>query len=444
MIDRYTLPEMKSLWSQETRFALWLKVELAVLQVQEQLGYVPQGVTEDVRQKACFNVDRILEIEEEVKHDVIAFLTCVNESVGENSRYIHLGMTSSDLIDTALSLQLGQAGNMIMDRLKTLTQTIWELAWRYKHTPIIGRSHGIHAEPTTFGLKLLIWYEELLRHQDRLNQSINALKVGQISGPVGTYSAIDPEVERLTCDMLGLRPARVSNQVLQRDLHADFITDLGLLASTLEKFAIEIRHLQRTEVMEAEEPFSKGQKGSSAMPHKRNPVGSENITGLARMVRSHAIPMMENIALWHERDISHSSVERVILPDATTLVDYMLHRFNNILGGLQVYPENMARNLNIKGGIAFSQQVLVTLVQKGLSREEAYALVQRNAMSAWNAPDGNFKQSLLKDIEVMQRLTPDELNACFDIQRTLTHVDKIFSRFEDSPSLSQTPQTCAP
>lgn len=432
MIERYTLPEMGRLWDPETRFALWLKVELAVLEVQEQLGDVPQGVTEQVRQKASFNIDRINAIEAEVKHDIIAFLTCVNEYVGENGRYIHMGMTSSDLIDTALALQLGQAGHMILDRLETLAQTVRELAFRYKDTPMIGRSHGIHAEPITFGLKLLIWYEELLRHKDRLTASIDALKVGQISGPVGTYSAIDPEVESRVCAKLGLQPAAVSNQVIQRDLHADFISDLGLLASTLEKFAVEIRHLQRSEVMEAEEPFTKGQKGSSAMPHKRNPIGSENITGLARMVRSYAIPMMENIALWHERDISHSSVERVVLPDATILMDYMLHRFNGILAGLQVYPENMARNLNQHGGIVFSQQVLLALVQKGMTREDAYALVQRNAHAAWAAPDGNFQQNLLNDPEVMARLTPNEVEGCFDVQRMLRHVDTIFSRFQNN------------
>jgi adenylosuccinate lyase len=442
MIERYTLPEMQRLWSQETKYALWLKVELAVLQVQEQLGYVPQGITESVRQKAGFNIDRIEEIEAEVKHDVIAFLTSVNEYVGENGRYIHLGMTSSDLVDTALAMQLCQAGGMIFDRLGTLTQTVREVAFKHKHTPTIGRSHGIHAEPTTFGLKLLIWLDELERHQGRLKESIEALKVGQISGPVGTYSAIDPEVERLTCEMLGLKPARVSNQIIQRDVHADFMNDLALLASTMEKFAIEIRHLQRTEVMEAEEPFTKGQKGSSAMPHKRNPVGSENITGLARMVRAYAMPMMENIALWHERDISHSSVERIVLPDATTLMDYMLHRFNGILEGLQVYPENMAKNMQIKGGIVFSQQVLIALVQQGLTREAAYVLVQRNALAAWNQANGHFKQNLLADPEVTQHLTPEILEACFDVSRSLKHVDAIFQRFETSKVTSAPEKIC--
>lgn len=430
MIERYTLPEMGRLWSQETRYALWLKVELAVLQVQEQLGYVPVGVTEDVRAKAGFDIARIDAIEAEVKHDIIAFLTSVNEHVGENGRFIHLGMTSSDLIDTALAMQLGQAGQMILARLRTLAETVKALAFRHKATPMVGRSHGIHAEPITFGLKVLIWYDELLRHEARLIQSIENLRVGQINGPVGTYSAIDPEVERLTCDLLNLEPASVSNQVIQRDIHAAFISDLALLASSLEKIAVEIRHLQRSEVLEAEEPFTKGQKGSSAMPHKRNPVGSENITGLARLVRSYAAPMMENIALWHERDISHSSVERVILPDATILMDYMLNRMNGILEGLQVYPENMARNLNQWGGIAFSQQVLLALVQTGLSREAAYAIVQRNAHTAWNTSGGNFQQNLRNDPEVTQRLSAEEIAACFDVQRMLRHIDTIFQRFE--------------
>ncbi len=430
MIERYTLPEMGQLWSLETKYALWLKVELAALEVQEKLGYVPSGVTQDVRQKACFRIDRINEIEEEVKHDVIAFLTSVNEAVGENGRYIHMGMTSSDLIDTALALQLSQAGQMILDKLDTLMETLYNQAVTHKYTAMIGRSHGIQAEPTTFGLKLLLWVDELTRVKTRLSQSVAGLRVGMISGPVGTYSAIDPEVERLTCEMLNLTPVRVSNQVIQRDIHAAFITDLALLASVMEQFAVEIRHLQRSEVNEAEEPFSKGQKGSSAMPHKRNPIGSENITGLARMVRAAAQPMLENIALWHERDISHSSVERVLLPDTTILVDYMLTRFNRIMDGLQVYPENMKRNMNQYGGIVFSQQVLLALIQKGMSREAAYTIVQRNAHAAWNHPTGNFQENLRNDPEVTALLSPEEIVECFDVQRVLKHIDRVFQRFE--------------
>ncbi len=444
MIERYTLPEMGRLWSQETRYALWLKVELAVLQVQEEMGLVPAGVTESVRPRVCFNIERINEIEAEVKHDVIAFLTSVNESVGENGRFIHMGMTSSDLVDTAQALQLGQAGYLIMEKLKTLITTVREMAFRYRYTPTIGRSHGIHAEPTTFGLKLLIWYDELLRPQTRLQASIEALRVGQVSGPVGTYSAIDPEVERRTCDLLGLKPAPISSQVIQRDLPAAFLADLALLASSMEKFAVEIRHLQRTEVREAEEPFTKGQKGSSAMPHKRNPVGSENITGLARMVRAYAFPMMENIAQWHERDISHSSVDRIALPDATILMDYMLYRFNGILEGLVVYPEHMLQNLNHRGGIAFSQQILLRLIKTGLSREEAYAIVQRNALAAWNEPNGSFQENLLHDPEVTARLSPEDIRVCFDVQNMLKHVDTIFSRFDQTASSVPSPQACIP
>lgn len=438
MIERYTLPEMGQLWEPETKYALWLKVELAVLEVQEALGRVPQGVTQEVRSKACFNLQRIDEIEAEVKHDVIAFLTSVNESVGENSRFIHLGMTSSDMIDTALALQLVQSGRMLQKRLEALRETVRTLALKHKYTPTIGRSHGIHAEPTTFGLKVLTWLDELERHEVRLAASIEELCVGQISGPVGTYSAIDPEVERRTCELLGLKPARISTQVISRDLHAGFLNALGLLASSLEKIAIEIRHLQRTEVLEAEEPFTKGQKGSSAMPHKRNPIASENITGLARLVRGYTLPMMENVALWHERDISHSSVERVVLPDATILMDYMLNRLNTVLEGLVVYPDNMMRNLQFKGGLAFSQQVLVALVESGLSREEAYALVQKNAMAAWEAPQGSFMENLKADASVTGRLSAETLTACFDTQRMLRHVDGVFARFEAVP----VPMTC--
>jgi len=430
MIERYTLPEMGQLWHPETRYALWLKVELAVLEVQEALGRVPQGVTQDVRSKACFNLARIDEIEAEVKHDVIAFLTSVNESVGENSRFIHLGMTSSDMIDTALALQLVQAGRMLQKRLTTLQETVLALALKHKDTATIGRSHGIHAEPTTFGLKVLVWLDELQRHDTRLAASIEELRVGQISGPVGTYSAIDPEVERRTCELLGLKPAPISTQVISRDLHAGFLNALALLASSLEKIAVEIRHLQRTEVLEAEEPFTKGQKGSSAMPHKRNPIASENITGLARLIRGYAIPMMENVALWHERDISHSSVERVVLPDATILMDYMLNRLNTVLDGLVVYSDNMMRNLQFKGGLAFSQQVLVALVESGLSREAAYALVQKNAMAAWQACDGSFRTNLQADPEVTSRLDASTLDSCFDTARMLRHTDAIFARFQ--------------
>ena len=431
MIPRYTRPEMGQLWAPETKFNLWLKVELAVLEAQEELGIAPKGVTNLVREKACFNIPRIDEIELTVKHDVIAFLTCVNEYVGENGRYLHYGMTSSDLIDTTLALQISHAGLLLLNGVDTLITAVYELAKTHKNTPMIGRSHGIHAEPITFGLKCLVWVDELKRHKIRLTGSVENLKLGQISGPVGTYSGsgISPELETMVCQKLGLKPAPISTQVLSRDTHAAFLSDLALLASSLEKIAVEIRHLQRTEVLEAEEPFTKGQKGSSAMPHKRNPVGSENITGLARLMRGYALPMIENVALWHERDISHSSVERIVLPDATIIMDYMLNRLSNIIEGLVVYPHNMEKNLFFKGGLAFSQHVLLALVAKGISREEAYALVQQNAMAAWEALDGNFQENLKADKNVLNLLTDDEIVACFDLKTALRHVDSIFARF---------------
>jgi adenylosuccinate lyase len=433
MIERYSRAEMAAIWSQDSRYEYWMQVELAALQAQETLGRVPQGVTEEVKLKAGFDAQRILEIEEEVKHDMIAFLTNLNEHVGEKGRYIHLGMTSSDVIDTALALQIRDAGQQIVQQITTLRATIFNRAKEHQHTACVGRSHGIHAEPTTFGLKLLVWVDELDRHLLRFEQTLSELAVGQISGPVGTYSALEPDVEVLTCQLLGLKPARISTQIIQRDLHAHLINTMALLASSLEKFAIEIRHLQRTEVLEVEEPFTKGQKGSSAMPHKRNPVSSENITGLARMIRSYAMPMMENIALWHERDISHSSVERIIFPDAFILLDYILHRFNTVMSGLQVYPETMEAHLYHKGGLVFSQQLLVALTEKGLSRETAYQLVQTHAMAAWQESQGNFKQRVSQEALIIGHLSDKELEACFDQKRMLRHVDSIFGRFETSP-----------
>ncbi|MBX2861413.1 MAG: adenylosuccinate lyase [Vampirovibrio sp.] len=428
MIDRYTLPEMAALWSQQAKYQTWLQVELAVLQVQQDMGIVPAGVFQDVQSKAAFDIARIDEIELEVKHDVIAFLTSVAEFVGDNSRYVHLGMTSSDLVDTALSLQIHQAGQLLVDKLSTLTDTIARRAIEHRNTPMIGRSHGIHGEPTTFGLKLLVWVDELERQQKRLQDALEENRVGQISGAVGTYSNIDPQVEVQACEILGLKPAKTSTQVIQRDIHAQFFLALGSLASTLENFAVEIRHLQRTDVLEVEEPFSKGQKGSSAMPHKRNPVSSENITGLARMVRSYALPALENIALWHERDISHSSVERIIFPDACILMHYMLNRFNTVMDGLVVHSDNMRRNMNKYGGVIFSQRVLLSLVDKGMSREDAYRLVQKNAHTAWNVDGGNFRQNLASDPEVQALLNADDLAACFDVDDYLKNVDTIFNR----------------
>ncbi len=429
MIERYTLPEMQALWTRQAVFETWLEVELAVLETQEKLGMVPAGVSADVRGKARFEIARIDEIELEVKHDVIAFLTCVGESVGENARFIHLGMTSSDLIDTALALQIQKAGKLLQEKLARLKDTVLQRAIEHKKTVMVGRSHGIHGEPITFGFKLLGWVDELDRQEKRLWDALEENRVGQVSGAMGTYSNIDPKVEVEVCKLLGLKPAKVSTQVIARDIHSQYLLALGSLASTLEKFAVEIRGLQKTDILEVEEGFAKGQKGSSAMPHKRNPVGSENITGLARLVRSYVTPALENIALWHERDISHSSVERVILPDASILMHYMLHRFNGIMRDLIVHEQNMLRNMNRYGGVIFSQRVLLTLVDKGVSREEAYRLTQRNAHAAWNHEGESFQDNLLADAEVRQHLSEQEIANCFDPDDYLKQVDVIFARF---------------
>lgn len=419
---------MGALWTDKSRFQTWLEVEIAVCEAQVKLGVIPEEALKDIKAKATFDVERIKEIEEEVKHDVIAFLTNVNENVGENSRFIHLGLTSSDVIDTALAINMRRAGLMLRTELDNLHDAILGQVRKHKGTVQIGRSHGIHAEPMTFGFKLGVWLEEVRRHQKRLDDAIENISVGMISGPVGTFSNISPEVERLTCEILGLTPAKISTQIIQRDRHAQFLFTLALIGSSLEKFATEIRHLQRTDVLEVEEPFSQGQKGSSAMPHKRNPVGSENITGLARILRGNAMAALENIPLWHERDISHSSVERVIVPDSTILLDYMLARFTKIMAGLVVYEKNMARNLDVFGGVIFSQAVMLKLIEKGLSREEAYKLVQSNAMKAWNSDNGNFKDNLSKDPLVTKHLKQEEIASCFDPNEYLKNIDVVFDR----------------
>jgi len=430
MIERYTLPDMAAVWSLNTKYQTFLKVELAVLAVQESMGMVPAGVYDDVKAKARFDVAKIDEIELETRHDVIAFLTNVGEYVGENSRFIHMGLTSSDLLDTALSLQIARAGALIVEKLTTVRNTVYQQAQAYKNTVMVGRSHGIHGEPITFGLKLLVWVDELDRHLIRLEAALAENRVGQFSGAMGTYSNVTPEVEAKACERLGLLPAKTSTQVIQRDLHAQLMMMLAGLASSVEKFAVELRHLQRTDVLEVEEAFAKGQKGSSAMPHKRNPISGENLTGLARLVRSYALPALENVALWHERDISHSSVERVVFPDAFILMDYMLNRLNTVMANLLVYPENMARNLMVYGGVIFSQRVLLRLVDAGLSREAAYTLTQRNAHSAWNNEGGDFKANLLADTEVRQHLSEQEINDCFNTADYLRHIDAIFDRFQ--------------
>jgi adenylosuccinate lyase len=382
---------------------------------------------QNIRKKARFDITRINEIEKNVKHDVIAFLTNVGEYVGEESRYIHYGMTSSDVIDTALAVQMKQAGGIILSGLTKLKDVLARRAAEFKHTVMIGRTHGIHAEPTTFGLKLAVWYEETKRSIARMERAVENISVGQISGAVGTFAHISPEIERYVCKGLGLSPAPVSTQILQRDRHAEYLTTLALIASSLEKFATEIRHLQKTELLEAEEYFSVGQKGSSAMPHKRNPITCERVAGLARLVRGNAIAAMENVALWHERDISHSSVERVIIPDSTIIVDYMLAEFASIIDRLLVYPENMKRNLDLTCGLIFSESVLLALTKKGISREEAYSLVQRNAMEAWKERK-DFKALLENDVDVRKLLSESEIVDLFDIQKSLRNVDEIYDR----------------
>lgn len=427
-IERYTLPEMGELWTTEHKYKTWLQVEIAVCEAQAELGLMPAEAVAEIKEKACFDADRIAEIEKEVRHDVIAFLTSVNESVGDAGRYIHLGLTSSDVLDTALALQLVASLNAILEKVEETIQAIRYQAQQHRNTVMVGRSHGIHAEPITFGFKLAGWLAEMCRHRQRLTRLRDEVGVGKISGAVGTYANIDPRVEALTCQLLGLNPDTASTQVVSRDRHADFIQQLALLAASLERFAVEIRNLQRTDVLEVEEFFAEGQKGSSAMPHKRNPIRSERISGLARILRGNAVAALENVALWHERDISHSSVERVILPDSCILVHFMLAETAELVKSLQVYPENMARNLNVYGGAIFSQRVLLALVEKGIGREEAYRLVQRSAHAAWNQPEGNFQALIGQDPEITAQLTKAELDACFDPQHHLRNLDTIYQR----------------
>jgi adenylosuccinate lyase len=428
LIDRYTRKEMGDIWSLESKFQTYLEVELAVLKVQCEMGLVPAEAYDKVVSRARFDVKRIDEIEEQVKHDVIAFLTNVNENVGEWSRYIHMGLTSSDVIDTALALQLKKASRILLADLERLTAAVEVQCKKHKQTIMIGRSHGIHAEPITFGFKMAVWLEELRRHKTRLDQAIEMISVGQMSGPVGTFSNIDPIVEERACAHLELAAAKASTQIIQRDRHAQYVLTLALIAASLEKFSVEIRHLQRTDVLEAEEPFVSGQKGSSSMPHKRNPVATENITGLARVIRGNAVAALEDVALWHERDISHSSVERIILPDSTILLDYMLNRFCTVMEGLVVYPENMLANMDVFGGVIFSQSVMLKLIDKGLLREDAYKIVQDNAMAAWNKAGGDFRGNLLSDKRVREHLSEAEVMSCFDPAAYLKNIDYVFKR----------------
>ncbi len=430
MIERYTLPEMGALWTDAYKLKTWLDVEIAVCEAQAELGYIPSEAVAEIKEKASFDPQRVLEIEAEVRHDVIAFLTNVNEYVGDAGRYIHLGLTSSDVLDTALALQLVASLNLILERLEDLIQAIRYQAQQNRYTVMVGRSHGIHAEPITFGFKLAGWLAEVLRGRDRLIRLRESIAVGKISGAVGTYANIDPKVEAIACQKLGLKPDTASTQVISRDRHAEYIQQLALLGASLERFAVEIRNLQRTDVLEVEEYFSKGQKGSSAMPHKRNPIRSERLTGMARIVRGHAVAALENVALWHERDISHSSVERVAFPDCCILTHFMLKEMTDLVKNLLVYPENMQRNMNVYGGVIFSQRVLLTLVEKGLNREEAYCIVQGCAHQAWNTPDGNFQALIYQDPQVTQVLSPEEIASCFDPQHHLKNLDQIYQRLD--------------
>lgn len=429
MIERYSLPEMKNIWELDSKFGFYLQVELAVCEAYNKLGKIPDDALNQIKERASFSVERIDEIEREVNHDVIAFLTNVNENVGEPSRYIHMGMTSSDVIDTAFALQIKKASGIIEKDLEKVIETIRNKAKEHKDTVCIGRSHGIHAEPMTFGVKLCNWLDIFERAKKRFDTAKEEIAVGQISGPVGTYSNISPQIEQITCESLGLKPAKISTQVIARDYHANYMQAMALIAMAIEQCAIEIRHLQKTEVLEVEEAFKKGQKGSSAMPHKKNPISSENLSGLARVVKTNAITSLDNIALWHERDISHSSVERIIFPDSTILVDYMLNRFNRLVEGLVVHKDNMLKNSCLYGGIVYSQRVLLELTNKGLSREEAYALVQKNALDAFNNPDGNFRKNLENDKDITAVLSIEEIENCFDSGYYLRNIHTIYERF---------------
>ena len=427
MIERYSRKEMSRIWEPENRFRKWLEIEILACEAWAKLGKIPQKALDTIKARADFDMQSIDEIEKTVKHDVIAFLTSVAEFVGSDSRYIHRGLTSSDILDTSLALLLREAADLVVADIKGVMGVIKDRAFENKHTVMIGRSHGIHAEPITFGLKMALWYEEMKRNLARMERAKEIISYGKLSGAVGTYANVPPFVEEYVCKKLGLKPAPVSTQIIQRDRHAEYFTTLAIIATSVEKFAVEIRHLQRTEVLEAEEPFTQGQKGSSAMPHKRNPVLSENLTGLARLVRGYANASMENIPLWHERDISHSSVERVIGPDATILVDFMLARLTGLIRDLVVYPDNMKENMNKLKGLLFSQAVLIALTEKGVPREDAYQIVQRNAMRVWKEKK-DFRALLLKDKAVAAKLSKKEVETCFDISKHVKSVDYIFKR----------------
>lgn len=428
MIERYTLPEMGKIWSEQFKLETWLKVEILACEARTKMGFIPQNEFEEIKTKANFDIKRVQEIEETTKHDVIAFLTNVAEYVGPASRHIHYGMTSSDVLDTALGYQIKTAGELLLKDLHSLKEVLKKRALEHKRTICVGRSHGIHAEAYSMGLKFALWFEETKRNIERLDAAIKSVACGKISGAVGTFDHLPPQVEEYVCEKLGLTPEPVATQVVQRDRHAQFLSTLAIIGSSLEKIAIEIRHLQRTEVLEAEEYFSKGQKGSSAMPHKRNPIISERITGIARILRSNSIAALENVALWHERDISHSSVERIIIPDSCIALDYALNLMIKLIDNLIIYPENMINNLNITRGLIFSQKVLLKLTEKGMSREDAYKLVQENSMKVWQNKNLNLKDELVSSEELKKFLTKEEIDEIFNPEKMLPNLDYIFSR----------------
>ncbi len=427
MIPRYTRPEMGNIWTDETKYSIWLEIEVLACEALAALGEIPEASAKKIRQEAKFDVAKILEIEKITKHDVIAFLTNLEEYIGEEARYLHLGMTSSDVLDTCLAVQCKRAGEILLQGLIRLKDVLRKRAIEFKNTPCIGRSHGVHAEPMTFGLKFALWFSECQRNIERLEKAIKDVAAGKISGAVGTFEHISPKVEEYVCSKLGISPALISTQIVQRDRHAFFLSTLAIIASMLEKIALEVRHLQRTEVLEAEEYFSKGQKGSSAMPHKRNPITAENICGQARLIRSNALAAIENNALWHERDISHSSVERIILPDSTISLDYILNKTIDLLEKLIVYPDNMLKNLNLTNGLIYSQKVLLALTKKGLKRQYAYELVQKSAMKTWETKQ-NFYDSVVGNDELMTHLTKDEVTNLFSFDEIYKSVDYIFNR----------------
>jgi len=428
MIERYTLPRMQAIWSDAHRFEVWIRIEMLVLEAWGELGVVPKEDIERIRANLRFSPERMKEIEKTTKHDVIAFLTSLSENLGRESRFLHFGLTSSDVLDTANAVLLRESADLLLEDIDRVLEVIRRRAWEHRYTLMVGRTHGVHAEPTTFGLKLATWYTEMQRNRRRLEQAKETISVGKISGAVGNFANVDPRVEAYVCEKLGLRPAPVSTQIIQRDRYAEFLWVLAMIGTSLEKFALEIRHLQRTEVREVEEGFSPGQKGSSAMPHKKNPITAEQICGLSRVLRGNLLVALENIPLWHERDISHSSAERIILPDSCILADYLLNTFARLLENLVVYPEAMKKNLERSRGLVFSERVLLALVEKGLTREEAYALVQRCALKTWDDEEVTFQEVLEGDPEIRAHLSREELTRLFDYHHYLRHVDAIFKR----------------